>query len=174
MDNGEIVNILVVDDLAEKLLVYETILERLGQNVVTARSGREARAAYPRARRRCETARLNNAETHSMSQSRSSGHSGARLPSLTDPEPIAVFTDYERARDLPKLLPLWEWELETPSEAGTCAAEAGAACGTPARSRRTLDLRSCAPRSALACLPGRGRGVLEDARKAIKAIIEAR
>jgi hypothetical protein len=40
-----------------------------------------------------------------MSQSRSSGHSGARLPSLTDPEPIAEFTDYERARDLPKLLP---------------------------------------------------------------------
>ena len=42
MDNGEKVNILVVDDLPEKLLVYETILERLGQNVVTARSGREA------------------------------------------------------------------------------------------------------------------------------------
>ena len=42
MANGEIVNILVVDDLPEKLLVYETILEGLGQNVVTARSGREA------------------------------------------------------------------------------------------------------------------------------------
>jgi hypothetical protein len=52
-----------------------------------------------------------------MSQSRSSGHGGARLPSLTDPEPIAEFADYERARDLPKLLPLWEWELETPGEA---------------------------------------------------------
>ena len=26
-------------------------------------------------------------------------------------------TGYERARDLPKLLPLWEWELATPSEA---------------------------------------------------------
>ena len=37
----EIVNILVVDDLPEKLLVYETILERLGQNVVTA--ARDAR-----------------------------------------------------------------------------------------------------------------------------------
>jgi signal transduction histidine kinase/DNA-binding response OmpR family regulator len=42
MDNGEIVNILVVDDLPEKLLVYETILQGLGQNLVTARSGREA------------------------------------------------------------------------------------------------------------------------------------
>jgi signal transduction histidine kinase/DNA-binding response OmpR family regulator len=35
-------DILVVDDLPEKLLVYETILHGLGQNVVTARSGREA------------------------------------------------------------------------------------------------------------------------------------
>jgi len=52
-----------------------------------------------------------------MSQSRSSGRGGARLPSLAHPEPIAEFADYEHARDLPKLLPLWEWELETPSEA---------------------------------------------------------
>jgi signal transduction histidine kinase len=36
------VDILVVDDLPEKLLVYETILQGLGQNVLTARSGREA------------------------------------------------------------------------------------------------------------------------------------
>src|SRR5438046_754027 len=35
-------NILVVDDLPEKLLVYETVLEELGQNVVFARSGAEA------------------------------------------------------------------------------------------------------------------------------------
>ncbi len=42
MMNDEKVNILVVDDLPEKLLVCETILEGLGQNVVTARSGREA------------------------------------------------------------------------------------------------------------------------------------
>ena len=35
-------DILVVDDLPEKLLVYETILHGLGQNVVTARSGRDA------------------------------------------------------------------------------------------------------------------------------------
>src|SRR5262249_59337881 len=35
-------NILVVDDLPEKLLSLELILEGLGQNVVTARSGREA------------------------------------------------------------------------------------------------------------------------------------
>ena len=52
-----------------------------------------------------------------MSQSRSSGRGGAPPPSLPDPEPISAFADYERARDLPKLLPLWEWELETPSEA---------------------------------------------------------
>jgi signal transduction histidine kinase/CheY-like chemotaxis protein len=37
-------NILVVDDLDDKLLVYRTILEELGQNVVTARSGEEALA----------------------------------------------------------------------------------------------------------------------------------
>ena len=42
MANDEKVDILVVDDLPEKLLVYETILEGLGQNVITARSGREA------------------------------------------------------------------------------------------------------------------------------------
>src|SRR6185437_3937931 len=42
MQNEEKVNILVVDDLPEKLLVIETILEGLGQNVVKARSGREA------------------------------------------------------------------------------------------------------------------------------------
>src|SRR5436190_24325160 len=34
--------ILVVDDLAENLLVYQCILEELGQNVVLARSGEEA------------------------------------------------------------------------------------------------------------------------------------
>jgi signal transduction histidine kinase/DNA-binding response OmpR family regulator len=42
MQYDEKVNILVVDDLPEKLLVIETILEGLGQNVVMARSGREA------------------------------------------------------------------------------------------------------------------------------------
>jgi signal transduction histidine kinase/DNA-binding response OmpR family regulator len=36
------VDILVVDDLPEKLLVYETMLQGPGQNVVTARSGCEA------------------------------------------------------------------------------------------------------------------------------------
>src|SRR5688572_27033265 len=36
------VNILVVDDLPEKVLVYHTILEELGENVVAARSGSEA------------------------------------------------------------------------------------------------------------------------------------
>lgn len=36
------VNILVVDDLPEKLLVFKTILEELNENVVTVQSGREA------------------------------------------------------------------------------------------------------------------------------------
>jgi signal transduction histidine kinase len=36
------VNILVVDDLPEKLLVYEMVLKDLGQNVVMAKSGEEA------------------------------------------------------------------------------------------------------------------------------------
>jgi signal transduction histidine kinase len=35
-------NILIVDDLPEKQLVYQSILEDLGQNLVTARSGPEA------------------------------------------------------------------------------------------------------------------------------------
>jgi signal transduction histidine kinase/DNA-binding response OmpR family regulator len=36
------VNILVVDDLPEKHIVFTTILEELGQNIVSARSGQEA------------------------------------------------------------------------------------------------------------------------------------
>src|SRR5256886_2215185 len=35
-------NILVVDDLPEKLLVFSSILEDLGQNLVTVRSGSDA------------------------------------------------------------------------------------------------------------------------------------
>jgi signal transduction histidine kinase len=42
LEKGQRVNILVVDDLPEKLLVYRTILDELGQNVVTARGGEEA------------------------------------------------------------------------------------------------------------------------------------
>jgi signal transduction histidine kinase/DNA-binding response OmpR family regulator len=42
MANDEKVDILVVDDLPEKLLIYNTVLEGLGQNIVTALSGREA------------------------------------------------------------------------------------------------------------------------------------
>lgn len=38
----EKVNILVVDDLPEKHVVFSTILEELGQNIVSARSGQEA------------------------------------------------------------------------------------------------------------------------------------
>jgi signal transduction histidine kinase/DNA-binding response OmpR family regulator len=41
-DSDDKTNILIVDDLPEKLLVYQTILEELGQNLITARSGTEA------------------------------------------------------------------------------------------------------------------------------------
>ena len=39
---GEKANILIVDDQPEKRLVYQTVLEGLGQNIVSARSGEEA------------------------------------------------------------------------------------------------------------------------------------
>jgi signal transduction histidine kinase/DNA-binding response OmpR family regulator len=42
MTDTDKVNILVVDDLPDKLLVFQSILEELGENVVTAQSGREA------------------------------------------------------------------------------------------------------------------------------------
>jgi signal transduction histidine kinase/CheY-like chemotaxis protein len=42
MLNPDIVNILIVDDLPEKHVVMGSILEELGQNLVSARSGREA------------------------------------------------------------------------------------------------------------------------------------
>ena len=35
-------NILIVDDLSEKLLVFKTILEELDQNLIMVRSGSEA------------------------------------------------------------------------------------------------------------------------------------
>src|SRR5687767_14588050 len=35
-------SILIVDDLPEKILVYRTVLEELGQTIVTASSGAEA------------------------------------------------------------------------------------------------------------------------------------
>jgi hypothetical protein len=41
-----------------------------------------------------------------------------RRPASPPPSPKAdAFAGYQRTRDLPKLLPLWEWELATPSEA---------------------------------------------------------
>ena len=45
---GDKANILIVDDLPEKLLVFETILEELGQNLVMVRSGAEALQAVLR------------------------------------------------------------------------------------------------------------------------------
>src|SRR4051794_34002650 len=42
MSDADKVNILVVDDLPDKLLVYQSVLEELRQNVITAHSGTEA------------------------------------------------------------------------------------------------------------------------------------
>lgn len=42
MADVEKTNILIVDDLQEKILVYQTILESLGENIVIARSGEDA------------------------------------------------------------------------------------------------------------------------------------
>src|SRR4051794_19218730 len=42
MSDTDKANILIVDDLPEKLLVYQTILEELGQTIVEVRSGAEA------------------------------------------------------------------------------------------------------------------------------------
>ncbi len=52
-----------------------------------------------------------------MSQPRSARRSGANAAAHLKPELVVAPFGYERARDLPKLLPLWEWELATPSEA---------------------------------------------------------
>jgi signal transduction histidine kinase/DNA-binding response OmpR family regulator len=42
MPGSDTISILVVDDLPDKLMVFETVLEQLGVNIVTARSGDEA------------------------------------------------------------------------------------------------------------------------------------
>src|SRR5215212_10341818 len=42
MKTNEPVNILVVDDMPEKIMTIEATLEELGQNIVKAYSGREA------------------------------------------------------------------------------------------------------------------------------------
>jgi hypothetical protein len=52
-----------------------------------------------------------------MSQPRSARRSDANAAAHLKPELVVEPSGYERARDLPKLLPLWEWELATPSEA---------------------------------------------------------
>jgi hypothetical protein len=52
-----------------------------------------------------------------MSQPRSARRSGSNAAARLKPELVVAPIGYERARDLPKLLPLWEWELATPSEA---------------------------------------------------------
>ena len=44
-DPADRVDILVVDDLPEKLLVFETVLDELNQNIVFARSGAPTRCA---------------------------------------------------------------------------------------------------------------------------------
>ena len=42
MPNADPANILVVDDLPEKLLVYETVLSTLGENLIMVSSGAQA------------------------------------------------------------------------------------------------------------------------------------
>ena len=42
--HGDKANVLIVDDLPEKLLAFRTMLEELGENLVMARSGSEALA----------------------------------------------------------------------------------------------------------------------------------
>jgi signal transduction histidine kinase/DNA-binding response OmpR family regulator len=42
MINTDVTDILIVDDLPDKLLVYKTVLEELGQNLITASSGEDA------------------------------------------------------------------------------------------------------------------------------------
>src|SRR3954465_7363533 len=42
MNEEQKANILIVDDLSEKLLVFKTVLEDLGQNLIMVRSGSEA------------------------------------------------------------------------------------------------------------------------------------
>jgi hypothetical protein len=42
---------------------------------------------------------------------------GRRLASRALSSKLDEFADYQRTRDLPKLLPLWEWELVTPTAA---------------------------------------------------------
>lgn len=42
VDELSVINILIVDDLEEKLLVFKAVLEELGQNLVMVRSGRDA------------------------------------------------------------------------------------------------------------------------------------
>ncbi len=53
-----------------------------------------------------------------MSHSRAAG--GGALRTTLPPDTslsLPQFAGYERARDLPKLLPLWAWELKTPNRA---------------------------------------------------------
>jgi CheY-like chemotaxis protein len=49
-------NILIVDDLPEKLLVFKTILEELDQNLIMVRSGSDALKEIPAARVRRDPA----------------------------------------------------------------------------------------------------------------------
>jgi CheY-like chemotaxis protein len=42
MPSYDAVNILVVDDMPDKLMAMETVLESLGQNVIQVNSGRDA------------------------------------------------------------------------------------------------------------------------------------
>ena len=95
-----------------------------------------------------------------MSQPRSARRSGANAAAHLKPELVVAPFGYERARDLPKLLPLWEWELASPSEA-----EHARLLARLRRALRAERLRGLSghwtyePRSALEGIPGGGCGV---------------
>ncbi len=52
-----------------------------------------------------------------LPQSNAAGRHCRRTASAAVSRQPEEFADYQRARDLPKLLPLWAWELATPSQA---------------------------------------------------------
>jgi len=53
-----------------------------------------------------------------MSNLRAAGKNGARSAAPADNcLRVAVPAGYDRVRDLPRLLPLWDWEIETLNEA---------------------------------------------------------
>ncbi len=122
-----------------------------GDKSVAARDAAQRQmcaGSYPLARTRCESC-----SSQRSSSSPPPCRLARRLPSL----------DYVRARDLPKLVPLWPTRVRQlepcRSRASARQAAARAAGGTAEGHRRTLELRPCAARTIAARLPCRGDGV---------------